>query len=131
MSNVAIFSIIGGIEKGKFPLVHDKGKPAPYLWKLPGGKQELGESTVEALYRELNEEVGIIVSPPENDEPIFVKKLSTHRFVAVRTEYYSGNFRPLGEVEEAKLFTCEEISGMLARGEIVYNHAEALKFFGF
>lgn len=130
-SSLAIFALIEGIEKGKYPLVHDGGKPAPYLWKLPGGKQEEGETPCEALYRELREEVGVVVYPVDGDELDFCKDLRSHCFRVVRTSYYSGDFSPRGGVEEACLFTREEIVGMLARGEIVRNHAEALHFFGF
>ncbi len=39
------------------------GEVAPYLWAIPGGKLEAGETPQEAIIRELNEELDILFSP--------------------------------------------------------------------
>ncbi len=50
-----IVSPDGTILLGKRP----EGKPYPGYWEFPGGKIEAGESALEALKRELKEEIGI------------------------------------------------------------------------
>lgn len=47
-------------------LLVQRGKPPNYgQWNIPGGLIELGEKLAEAARRELREECGIEISPPE------------------------------------------------------------------
>src|SRR3990167_1578587 len=61
----AVFGIIEGLPEGegKILLIHDKGKPSPAMWKLPGGRSniEIEECPEYALIREIDEEVKITI----------------------------------------------------------------------
>jgi len=53
------------VRDGKVFLVHRSPTKEwyPSVWDLPGGHVESGESAVEALTREMREELGVIVAP--------------------------------------------------------------------
>ena len=47
------------LHQGRVLLVRRGGQPTSGKWSLPGGLVELGETTAEAIHREIREECGI------------------------------------------------------------------------
>lgn len=62
---IAIFAKVPMDRVPSVVLVKDTGKPEPHFWKLPGGKVDLGETCLEAAFRELEEETGIRARPED------------------------------------------------------------------
>src|SRR5690348_16445080 len=65
-SNPRVHKVVVGalVREGRVLLVHrrrDK-RARPDLWDLPGGLMEPGESELDALTRELHEELGVLLA---------------------------------------------------------------------
>lgn len=127
--SMAVFAVIEGIPKHKeeILMIQDRKKPLPRMWKLIGGTTEDEESASWTILREVNEEIGINIIPPTEKDIVLKKELQKYTFVAFRARYYNGSIRRGGEISKLDFFTREEIIQMMQNGEIVSNHAEALK----
>lgn len=99
-----------------------KVKNKPY-WILPGGKIEDGETKVEALLRELNEELdGLSLADlVDGEEPAFLfsqtgfgrtsnSRIEAHCFLVPRV--FVGPLNPSGEIEDVKFCSFLELTEM-------------------
>ena len=99
-------------------LVRRKQEAAKAQWSLPGGAVELGEGILEALARELREElsVNIVVGGLVG---VFDKIFHDHKnqvqYHYVLVDYWGwlveGNPRPASDVSEALLVPLDELGG--------------------
>ena len=102
---------------GEIVLVYDMEKPAPVMWKIPGGKKEGNESPQETAIRELLEETGLKV---DVNDLYLIEEVdkSSHRhphtlFVFVtKVKDFNGLLRLGDEGEHVALFEMSNISQM-------------------
>ena len=61
MKSCVVFVVVKGVPgyEGYIPLIQEKNKPEPRLWKLIGGTRENFESLENTASREVKEEIGI------------------------------------------------------------------------
>lgn len=90
------------IRDGKVLVARRNRGPAYGVWTLPGGVVEAGETLIEALVREIDEETGMAIEPVA---------LAGHREVVVRDQS--------GKVERHFVILC--FAARWIRGEPVLN----------
>ena len=101
-SDAPVIRIVAAVivdSAGRVLLVRKRGTDA---FMLPGGKRAAGEDTLEALARELDEELGCGIAPGP-------RPLGTFRAAAANEP---------GAIVEAELFAVETIGGISPAGEI-------------
>ena len=131
--SMSVFAVIEGIppDDKKILLIHEKPKDRYdfwlRFWKLPGGKVKPNEYPELTVIREISEEIGINIFPPENKDVFFSKNLGDRTFQVYRVDYYGGELQPGEEIEEIRLFSFEEIKLMIIGSKILPNHAAAIK----
>lgn len=131
--SAAVFVIIEKVSghEDKILLQQEKKRPEPRMWKLPGGSMETGGWPEITVYRETQEETGLLIKRLNSEDKIFEKilngKTGQYRFIVFRAEYMRGNTIMGDEVEKIGFFSQKEIKIMIEKGQIVPTHIPALK----
>lgn len=109
-------------EKKRILLVRQYRLPADkYLWELPAGKVDDGETPLQAARRELIEETGYRARKWQKlatffPSPGFVAERMT---IYLATELTAGTATPMDDERiETRWFTRQELAGMIASGKI-------------
>lgn len=108
------------IFKGEDVLLIKRGKePRKGQWSLPGGAQELGETTVDAAYREVLEETGLTVDIKEIVDAVNVIQkdksgVIEYHYVLVDyvAEYVSGTAIAMDDAVDTKWVPIATISSL-------------------
>ncbi len=100
---------------------------APGLWETPGGCAQLGETSLQAAIREVEEEIGIVLKE-ENGKCLF-KTIGIdhkrHLFIDVWCFDQNVDIKNIiiqkSEVEETRLMTVKEILTLLDNDKFMYD----------
>jgi ADP-ribose pyrophosphatase YjhB (NUDIX family) len=127
-----VFVVVKGVPgyDDLIPLIQEKNKPAPKLWKLVGGTKEPGENLEDTAHREVGEELGISVLLSEDDlvyEAELTGKHGRYDFVIMKGQYFAGEIKLGSEIENIGFFNAQQIREMIKNRQIVKNHADALR----
>ena len=90
-------------------------KVYPGRWSVTGGAVDLGESTVDAVYRECKEELGIDVNPDKVELMMSVKRKNVFVDIFLDKENWNINDLKLQEeeVDDVKWFERKELKTII------------------
>lgn len=95
----------------------------PLMWEVTGGSVKSGEEPIDAMVREVAEEIGVKVEKEEASLVKIFKREETSKFIHIYKIVKDIAIESLefsdGEVVDAKWVTIEEYHKMDAHGEIV------------
>jgi ADP-ribose pyrophosphatase len=109
-------------EKGRILLVRQYRLPArQYLWELPAGRVDEGESVLQAAKRELLEETGYRAKKWKKIAEFFASPgfLAEKMTIYLATELTAGEAKPMEDERiETRWFTRRELQEMIRGGKI-------------
>jgi 8-oxo-dGTP diphosphatase len=113
------------VRDGKILLAHESPEVSGY-WELPGGGLDFGEDIKTGFEREVQEEMGLIVTKMSKS-PVYVW---THKYenrrnldwyyafvVAYRVEFENLDFTPTPECQELRFFSPEDLKNVVLAGQ--------------
>ncbi len=103
----------------KVLLVQRVKAPNKGQWSIPGGKQRLGETVIQAVHRELLEETGVNIEKPTLLDVVDVivpddkGKIQYHyTLLEYKAEWLSGECRSGDDAGDIKWVTLDELSSL-------------------
>lgn len=118
------------VEDGKILSARSKGKDTYYL---PGGKRDPGETDIDTLLREVEEELSVRIKP-ETVSHFGTFEAGAHgksEGVVVRMACYMADFegelRPASEIEELAWLTYNDRDRVSAVSQIVFDKLREMK----
>ena len=113
------------VEDGKILSTRSRGKDVYYL---PGGKREPGETDVQALIREIREELDVAIAPGSATHAgTFQAQAHGHAAgIAVRmtcyTADYQGTLAPSSEIDELIWLTYADRDRVSPVDQLIFDH---------
>lgn len=96
------------------PLVQDTAKPLPHFWKLPGGRDEEGETAIQTGIREVEEEIGLRFLPDDLALALEEPRQNHRFFLFIARPRALGRLKKRGEEgENVAVFSREEMRTMV------------------
>ena len=107
------------LRRNKVLLVQRGNAPNKGQWSIPGGKQLLGETVIEAVHRELLEETSVKIRQPALLDVVDVivpdgigKIQYQYTLVDYQAEWLSGECRSGDDADAVNWFTFEELNSL-------------------